>query len=212
MLGLKTISVINLTLKLIKKYKGIEISLQELYTNENIKNDENVFDMLKQAKSDTVFQMESDLFKSELPKFDPTDINDLIALTACCRPGPLSAGYDKMYADRKSGKENIEYELNCNDILGNTYGCLLYQEQLMLIAKKVAGFNDNQTDTYLRKSVAKKKRELMDLCKEWFINGKPFVDEFGEPILGGINNGFDEQTLSEFWDNTVEGCASYLSI
>lgn len=210
MLGLKTISVINLTLKLIKKYKDIDISLQELYNNKSIRYDENVFDMLKQAKSDTVFQMESDLFKSELPKFDPDNIDDLIALTACMRPGPLAAGYNKMYADRKSGKEKIEYALGCNDILGNTYGCMLYQEQLMLIAKKVAGFSDNQTDTYLRKSVAKKKRELMNLCKEWFINGKPLVDKFGEPIIGGICNGFDKQSLEEFWEQTVEGCAAYL--
>ena len=133
MLGLKTISVINLTLKLIKKYKDIDISLQELYNNKSIRYDENVFDMLKQAKSDTVFQMESDLFKSELPKFDPTSIDDLIALTACMRPGPLAAGYNKMYADRKSGKEKIEYALGCDDILGNTYGCMLYQDRKSVV-------------------------------------------------------------------------------
>lgn len=210
MLGLKTISVINETLKLIEKHRGIKITLDELYTNKSIRNDENVFDMLKQGKSDSVFQMESDLFKSLLKNIQPDSINDLIAINSIARPGPLSAGFDKTYANRKNGLEEVICDLNCDDILGDTYGCMLYQEQLMLIAKKVAGFDNNQADTYLRKSVAKKKKILMDLCKQWFIHGKQTVDEYGEPIVGGIVNGFDEQTLEQFWKDIVEGCAEYI--
>lgn len=210
MLGLKTISVINKTLKLIEKHKGIKITLDELYANKSIRDDENVFDMLKQGDSNSVFQMESDLFKSLLKGVQPDNINDLIAITAIGRPGPLGAGFDKTYANRKKGLEEVICDLNCDDILGNTYGCMLYQEQLMLIAKKVAGFDNNQADTYLRKGVGKKKRQLIDLCKQWFIHGKPMVDEFGQPIVGGMVNGFDEPMLEQFWEDVVEGCAEYI--
>lgn len=210
MLGLKTVSVISETLKLISQHEGIDITLDELYENKSIRYDENVFDMLKKKQSDTVFQMESDLFKGLISDIEPDNIDDLIAITSIARPGPLSAGFNKTYAKRKRGTEEIVYDLGCDDILGNTYGCMLYQEQLMLIAKKVAGFDDNQADTYLRKSVAKKKKALMDLCKEWFIHGKPEQDKYGQPIVGGIANGFDEQSLEQFWEDVVEGCAAYL--
>lgn len=154
MLGLKTISVISETLKLIDEHEGIKITLDELYTNKNIRNDENVFDMIKNKETETVFQFESSLFKSLVSEMQPDDINDLTAVTSIARPGPLSAGFNKTYSKRKLGLEETTYDLNCDDILGDTYGCILYQEQLMLIAKKVAGFDDNQADTYLRKSVA----------------------------------------------------------
>ena len=86
----------------------------------------------------------------------------------------------------------------------------MHQEQLMLMSQKVAGFNGNQADSYLRKGCAKKKRALMDLCRQWFIYGKPEQDKYGDPIEGGINRGYDEQELINFWDNVVEGCASYI--
>ena len=209
MLGLKTISVIELCLKFIKKNHDIDISLNELYNNKEIRDDFNVFNMLSEGKTDGVFQFESNLFKNACKNVKPTDINDLIAITAFNRPGPLSSGFDKKYANRKNGLEPIDYPLNCDDILGDTYGCLLYQEQCMLISKKVAGFDDNQADTYLRKSLAKKKRALIDLCREWFIYGKPEKDKYGDPIEGGINRGYDEQELKDFFDE-LEGYASYV--
>lgn len=209
MLGLKTISVIELCLKFIKKNHDIDISLNELYNNKEIRNDSNVFNMLSEGKTDGVFQFESNLFKNACKNVKPTDINDLIAITAFNRPGPLSAGFDKKYANRKNGLEPVNYPLGCDDILGDTYGCLLYQEQCMLISKKVAGFDDNQADTYLRKSLAKKKRALIDLCRQWFIYGKPEYDEYGSPIEGGINRGYDEQELKDFFDE-LEGYASYV--
>lgn len=209
MLGLKTISVIDLCLKYIEKNHGIKITLDELYNNKDIRNDSNVFNMLSEGKTDGVFQFESDLFKAACKNVKPTDINDLIAITAFNRPGPLSAGFDKKYANRKNGLESVDYPLGCSDILGDTYGCLLYQEQCMLISKKVAGFDDNQADTYLRKSLAKKKRALIDLCRQWFIYGKPEHDEYGSPIEGGINRGYNEQELIDFFDE-LEGYASYV--
>lgn len=150
-LGLKTISVIKTCLESIYKNHGIKITLEELYNNRDIRTDENIYEMLSEGKTDGVFQFESNLFKGMCKDIKPTCIEDLIAITAIGRPGPLSAGYNKVYANRKNGLESVTYPLGCDDILNMTYGTMLYQEQLMLMAQKVAGFNGNQSDTYLRK-------------------------------------------------------------
>ena len=209
-LGLATISVIKKTLEFIEQNHGIEMTLDELYDNRDIRSDVNIYKMISEGKTDGVFQFESDLFKTVSKNMEPDSIEDLIAITAVNRPGPLKAGYDKQLANRKKGLEPIEYALGCEEILKTTYGCMLYQEQLMLMSQKVAGFNGNQADSYLRKGCAKKKRSLMDLCRQWFIYGKPEQDKYGDPIEGGINRGYDEQELISFWDNVVEGCASYI--
>lgn len=209
-LGLKTISVIKKCLEFIDRNHGIKMTLDELYTNKDLRTDPNIYEMLSEGKTDGVFQFESDLFKGMCKEIKPTTIEDLIAITAIGRPGPLSAGYNKVYANRKNGLEPVSYVLGCDDILSKTYGTMLYQEQLMLMSQKVAGFNGNQSDTYLRKGVGKKKRKLIDLCREWFIYGKPNNDEYGAPIEGGISRGYDEAELIQFWDEVVEGCASYI--
>lgn len=150
-LGLKTISVIKKTLEFVERNHGIKLTLEELYDNRDIRTDVNIYEMLSEGKTDGVFQFESDLFKGMCKDIKPTCIEDLIAITAIGRPGPLSAGYNKLYANRKNGLEPVTYPLGCDDILNMTYGTMLYQEQLMLMAQKVAGFNGNQSDTYLRK-------------------------------------------------------------
>ena len=209
-LGLATISVIKKCLDFIEQNHGIKMTLDELYDNRDLRSDVNIYKMISEGKTDGVFQFESDLFKTVSKNMEPDSIEDLIAITAVNRPGPLKAGYDKQLANRKKGLEPIEYALGCEEILKTTYGCMLYQEQLMLMSQKVAGFNGNQADSYLRKGCAKKKRALMDLCRQWFIYGKPEQDKYGDPIDGGVNRGYDEQELISFWDNVVEGCASYI--
>lgn len=206
------------------------LSIYDLYeiVEEHL-DDKTMFDMICQKNVDGLFQIESDLFKGIISNMKPTDINDIIVLTSCGRPGPLSAGMDKAYSFRKNGLEEIIYPLaNIEDILSDTLGTIVYQEQCMLIAKRVAGFDDNQTDTYLRKALAKKKDYLMNLCKRWLIYGKINAQipkgydnenpncamydptgKYGSPILGGINNGYTEQELSEFWD-TLKEYATYL--
>ena len=209
-LGLATISVIKKCLDFIEKNHKIRYTLEELYDNRDLRSDANIFEMISNGQTEGVFQFESDLFKTVCKNMEPDSIEDLIAITAVNRPGPLKAGYDKLLANRKKGLQPIEYALGCEDILKTTYGCMLYQEQLMLMSQKVAGFNGNQADSYLRKGCAKKKRSLMDLCRQWFIYGKPEQDEYGAPIEGGVNRGYDEKELIDFWDNVVEGCASYI--
>ena len=133
------------------------------------------------------------------------------------------------FNNRKNGLEEISYLLkDTEDILEDNYGCIVYQEDVMLIAKKVAGFDDNQADSYLRKATAKKKIDLMNLCKRWMIYGKvnkPIPEgydndnpdsvmydpegKYGSEIKGGINNGYDVKSLKVYWD-TIEGFCSYL--
>lgn len=209
-LGLATISVINLALSFIKENYDIDITLDELYNNKDLRHDENVFDMLKEQRTEGVFQMESNLFKGLMKGIQPDNINDLIAITAIGRPGPLGAGMDKKYANRKLGVEPIVMPIKgLDDILSDTFGTIIYQEQVMLMSQIVAGFDDNQADSYLRKSLAKKKKDIMELCKQWLIYGKPQKDKYGEPIEGGIARGYSEQELLEFWKD-LEGYAKYL--
>ena len=153
-LGLATVSIINLTLQFIKENYGIEITLDELYENESIRNDENVFDMLKAQKSEGIFQCESKLFKSLMKDIQPENINDLIAITSVARPGPLGAGMHTKLANRRNGSEEVIYPLGLEELLSDTYGTILYQEQVMKLSQIVAGFDDNQADTYLRKGLA----------------------------------------------------------
>lgn len=223
-LGLATLDVIDLTLKSIDK----ELTLSNLYETVSM-DDKQAYQMICRKETEGLFQIESNLFKSIITDMQPTSINDIIALTSLGRPGPLQANMHTMYNNRKNGIEDaVEPLPNTWDIVKDTYGCIVYQEQIMLLAKRVAHFDDNQTDSYLRKALAKKQREKMDLCKQWFIYGKinspapvdydeknlqqPMYDpkgKYGPAILGGVNNGYTAEMLSNFWD-TMEGYAKYL--
>jgi DNA polymerase-3 subunit alpha len=140
----------------------------------------------------------------------PSSFEDCIALTSVARPGPLGAGLDKVYSNRKHGIDtNTEFILGKFPYMESTYNTTLYQEQPMLLAKDIAGFSDNQADSYLRKAMAKKKRDLLELCKNWFIYGKPQEDEYGPAIKGGIANGYKEEDLKEYFDSLDSYC-SYL--
>ena len=111
--------------------------------------------MLKNKESEGVFQLESDLFKGLLDAVQASDENDICALLALGRPGPLGAGMHKRYAERKLGNEEPLPQLRGTDnITQDTYNTIIYQEQCMLIAKQVAGFNDSQSDSIMRKALA----------------------------------------------------------
>lgn len=140
---------------------------------------------------------------------------------------------DKIYAQISRGEiEPSEPLRGTWHIVENALGTICYQEHVMRIAQVVAGFDDNQADSYLRKALAKKDPKKMELCKQWFIYGKinaedpaqynesfeenskqkPYYDpkaEHGSPILGGVNNGYTAEELEEFWEN-IKGYASYL--
>lgn len=135
---------------------------------------------------------------------------------------------DKIYAQINRGEIEAKEPLRGTwHIVENALGTICYQEHVMRIAQVVAGFDDNQADSYLRKALAKKDPVKMELCKQWFIYGKvnnekpdicndlaskAFYDptaKHGKAILGGVNNGYTEQELEDFWEN-IKGYASYL--
>jgi DNA polymerase-3 subunit alpha len=224
LLGLKTLSVIKETLNAIDE----SLTMDDLYNMVDI-NDAEMFSMIQQKQTDGLFQIESDLFKGMVESIVPNTMNDIIVITSLGRPGPLSAGMDKSYAERKHGRqEAVEPLPGTWEVVKDTYGTICYQEQIMLISKIVAKFNDNQSDTYLRKAFAKKKKDKMLMCRQWFIYGKinekapegydadnknqPAYDpngKCGPAIPGGIANGYTEQQLVAFWTN-IEGFADYL--
>ena len=209
LLGLATTSMINLCVQFIEQTTGVKITLDDLYNNKELRNDPAVLEMISREQTESVFQFESNLFKSIIKDMQPSSFEDCIALTSVARPGPLGAGLDKVYSNRKHGIDtNTEFILGKFPYMESTYNTTLYQEQPMLLAKDIAGFSDNQADSYLRKAMAKKKLELLELCKNWFIYCKP-ENEYGPAIKGGVANGYKEEDLKEYFDSLDSYC-SYL--
>ena len=219
-LGLKTLSVIEKTLEHLKK------DIKWLYDSADLE-DPNMYKLLAQAKSDCVFQLESDMFKDMLTSMKPTAFDDIAAATALGRPGPLTAGLDKQYTACKNGKAKIEYPIHgIENILDTTYGVIAYQEQLMQISKQVSGFDDNQADSITRKITAKKRIDLMPLMERCHIYGKkncegpegwenddnaPWYDpkgKYGPEIKGAIANGYNPKEMKYYFEY-ISGFSSY---
>ena len=139
-------------------------------------HDEKTWDLFKEGKTKGVFQLESNLGKSWSKRVSPSNIEELSALIALIRPGCLKAiskgkSMTQHYVDRKSGKDKVEYlHESLESVLGNTYGVLVYQEQSMRIAQKIAGFDLQEADV-LRKAIGKKKAGLMAQVKKSFLEG-----------------------------------------
>lgn len=220
-LGLKTVSVIQKALHSIDP----DITLEDVYNSINL-DDPDTLQMIADKKMDTVFQLGSDMMKGLSDQIKPTAFNDIVAITSIGRPGPLSAGLNATYANGKN-KGEIEWLLRgCENILGNTFGAAIYQEQLMAISKQVSGFDDSQADSMTRKVLAKKRQEMMPMLirshiygkkncegpKGWETNDKlPWYDpkgKYGKEIPGALINGYTEQEMLEYFKR-IEGFASY---
>ncbi len=162
-LGLKTLTVINNTQKLIKKnYKDFDIEKIDF-------GDQKVFDLLSSGKTVGLFQIESAGMREALIQMKPNHIEDIIALVALYRPGPMSN--IPTYNDCKHGKQKPDYlHPLLEDILKPTYGVIIYQEQVMQIAQKLSGFTAGQADL-LRRAMGKKKRAELEKQKQGFIDG-----------------------------------------
>jgi len=193
-LGLANLSVIHDTLKLIKQRKGIEIDIDSIELN-----DKATYELLSSGNTDGVFQVESEGMKEMLKNMKPSNIDDIIAALALYRPGPLGSGMDKQYINRKHGREEIIYpHPDLENILKETYGVILYQEQIMKIAQKISNFTLGQADN-LRRAIGKKKRDLMEKMKSLFIEGavknryeKEFAEELFDMIEKFAEYGFNK--------------------
>lgn len=165
-LGLRTLTVIGQVIEIVKENKGIEIEIDKISLE-----DEKTFEMLGRGESIGVFQLESDGMRSILKSLKPEKFSDLIALVALYRPGPLGSGMVDDFIKRRHGEVNVKYlHPKLEPILRDTYGVILYQEQVMRIASDLAGFSLGQADL-LRRAMGKKKPEIIARQKQVFIEG-----------------------------------------
>jgi DNA polymerase-3 subunit alpha len=165
-LGLRTLTIIDRCLKEIRKSCGVEVDIDAIPLD-----DPKTFELLCRGDAVAVFQLESKGMRELLRRLRPDRFEDVIALLALYRPGPLEGGMVERYVQRKHGVEPITYEHpDLEPILKETNGVILYQEQVMRIANVLAGFTLNEADN-LRKAMGKKKKEIMERFKEKFVGG-----------------------------------------
>ncbi len=163
-LGLKTLTVIDETLKILKKKRSINIDIGNINLN-----DSKTYKMLREGFTTGVFQLEGQGMRDTIIKIQPDRFEDLIAIVSLYRPGPMDN--IPTYINRKQKKESYSYIHNdLKEILDETYGIMVYQEQVMLIAQKLAGFSLAKADL-LRRAMGKKIKSEMDAQREAFING-----------------------------------------
>jgi len=178
-LGLRNLSIVDRTLELIGS-ESLDIDNLKL-------DDEKTFKLFAEGKMTGVFQLESRVAQSTSRSLKPKRFEDIVALVALIRPGPLGAGMHNEFADRANNRKEIEYLHNdLESILNETYGVILYQEQVMQIAEKIAGFNLQEADN-LRVAMGKKIPKVMEEQR------KKFTD-------GAVSNNYSEQFAIELFD------------
>ena len=174
--------------RIVKEAHGIDIDIDNIPIDDPL-----TYKLYQEGKTVGTFQFESAGMRKYLKELHPTVFEDLIAMNALYRPGPMD--YIPQFIRRKNGQEPITYDLPaCEEYLRDTYGITVYQEQVMLLARKLAGFTRGESDG-LRKAMGKKKKDIVDQMKPKFIQG-------------GIKNGHDPKILEKIWADW-EKFASY---
>jgi len=180
-LGLKTLSIIKDALKVIKLSKGVDVDIDNIPLD-----DEKTFELYARGETTGIFQFESDGMKKHLKALKPNRFEDLIAMNALYRPGPME--YIPDFIARKHGSQKIVYDLpEMEDHLKETYGITVYQEQVMLLSQKLANFTKGQADS-LRKAMGKKIKSMMDELKVIFFEGCKA-------------NEHDEKVVQKIWED-----------
>ncbi len=165
-LGLRTLTVIDQASKIIRRTQNIDIDIEKISLD-----DKKTYKLLANAESTGVFQLESSGMKDLLKKSKPGRFEDLIALLALFRPGPIGSGMLDDYMKRKHGEIEVKYDhMSLEPVLKDTYGIIVFQEQVMRIASSLAGFSLAQADT-LRRAIAKKTPEIMAEARRQFVEG-----------------------------------------
>lgn len=184
-LGLSNLTIIQQAMRIVKKVYGDEIDLQKLPLD-----DKKTYELFQRGDTTGVFQLESAGMKRYLRQLKPTVFDDIVAMVALYRPGPMQ--FIDSFIKRKHGKEKISYlHPKMENALSNTYGVLVYQEQFMQISKDLAGFTGGQADT-LRKAVGKKIMAMMQKIKPEFVEGAV------------KHSNADRQQMEKFWDQLEE--------
>ena len=166
MLGLKTQSLLELAVNLIEERRGIEVDIDALPAD-----DPDTFQLIQSGRTVGTFQLASTGMRALMRDMVPSRFEDIIALIALFRPGPLQSDMHKVFVDQKHGRRAVRYpHPSVEEILRETYGVIVYQEQAMQIAQLMAGFTGLEADE-LRKAMAKKKPEIMEPLRQKFIDG-----------------------------------------
>ena len=192
-LGLKNLSIIREACEIIKENKGIDIDIENIDIDNNSPESKKTYELFQKGNTVGTFQYESDGMRKYLKDLKPTKFSDLIAMNALYRPGPIKN--IPSFTRRKHGEEEITYDIeDAKEYLEETYGIIVYQEQVMLLSQKLANFTKGEADT-LRKAMGKKQKDILDKMKPKFItNGK--------------NNGHREDKLEKIWSD-CEAFAEY---
>ena len=178
-LGLKTLTLIKDTVKLVKKRHDVHLD-PDAFPIDDVKT----YELFQRGETVGIFQYESAGMQKYMKELKPTVFGDLIAMNALYRPGPIA--YIPSFVKRKNGEEEIKYDLEaCEDLLKETYGITVYQEQVMLLSQKLADFTKGEADV-LRKAMGKKQREVLDKMKPKFTKQ-------------AAENGHDEIILEKIW-------------
>lgn len=163
-LGLKTLTIIKNALQLIKLNYNLDIEIDTISLN-----DEATFKLFQKGETNGTFQFESAGMQKYLRELKPDRFDDLIAMNALFRPGPMA--YIPNFIDRKHGREEVHYDLKeMEEFLKDTYGITVYQEQVMLLSQKIGGFSKGDADV-LRKAMGKKQKHILDKMKKQFLEG-----------------------------------------
>ncbi len=180
-LGLKTLSIIKDALQNIRKSLNITVDIDSLPLNDN-----KTFELFSNGETTAIFQFESTGMKRYLKELKPNRFEDLIAMNALYRPGPME--YIREFIKRKYSGKKVEYTLPVMEkYLNDSYGITVYQEQVMLLSQELAGFTKGEADS-LRKAMGKKKRSIMDEMKVKFLQGC-------------LMKGYDEETVQKIWSD-----------
>ncbi|MCX7619740.1 MAG: DNA polymerase III subunit alpha [Acidimicrobiales bacterium] len=189
-LGLRNLDVITDTVEMIRRTRGIDVDIDSVDLD-----DPKTFELLRKGESIGVFQLESAPMRALMQRLAPTEFNDIAALVALYRPGPMAANMHIDYADRKNKRKPVEYlHPDAEEILRDTYALMIYQESVMRIAQKFAGYTLAEADN-LRKACGKKIRELIQQEREKFV-------------AGCEANGYGRE-LGNAWFDIIEPFADY---
>ena len=191
-LGLRTLTVIQDAIRLVEKSTGKKIVSEEIDYD-----DKAVLDSIGTGKTDGVFQLESAGMKSFMKELKPQSLEDIIAGISLYRPGPMD--FIPQYIKGKNHPENITYDCpQLEPILAPTYGCIVYQEQVMQIVRDLAGYTLGRSDL-LRRAMSKKKGEVMQRERQNFVYGNP-----EEGVPGCVANGISEQVANKIYDEMID--------
>ena len=224
-LGLRTLTVINKALANIRRSHpglaseedipdAVRACLRDGATHVDIDvdkidfSDPKIYELLGSGHTAGVFQVESAGMTATIKNMQPKEYKQIVALIALYRPGPLGAGMVTSYINRMNGKEPVVfYDDRLSDILDETYGTIVYQEQVMQISVKMSNFSAGESDSRIRKPVAKKKIKLLTSTVFHWDNGKDETT-YDHWMNGAVENGYERETAQRIWDDVLE-FASY---